>query len=125
MNSYITYIHCAYCTSPLKQTTVKKQWLHSTEVTFPAVTVCNTNPVKQSMLHLSSEVSALRGGGGRRKRREAGDGSKGDGGSEMIRRKEVVGDEREMWSRYEEEVHNWHNRYRRSKCFAMPCKLQL
>ena len=41
------------------QVVVEKEWRHSGEVEFPAVTVCNTNPVKQSLLHLSPRMSAL------------------------------------------------------------------
>ena len=45
--------------SQIVQVLVKKEWVHSTDVTFPAVTLCNTNPVKQSLLHLSPRMSAL------------------------------------------------------------------
>ena len=54
-----------------EQVIVKKEWVQSTDVTFPAVTVCNTNPVKQSLLYLSPRLSALvnRWTGENRKRR--------------------------------------------------------
>lgn len=41
------------------QVVVKREWLHATELQFPAVTVCNTNPVKQSLTHLSPRMNAL------------------------------------------------------------------
>ena len=45
------------------QIVVKKDWIQSNNVEFPAVTVCNTNPIKNSLLHLSPRISALFDGG--------------------------------------------------------------
>lgn len=38
---------------------VDRQLAHSRELEFPAVTICNTNPVKQSNLYLVPELNNL------------------------------------------------------------------
>ena len=74
---------------PGLQVSVRTTLKHTNEITFPAVTVCNMNPIKSSLLSNNARLEALVASWGvgdrRRRRRDISDASASDSNVMMAR----------------------------------------
>lgn len=78
-----------------KQVLVRTTLKHATKMTFPAVTICNVNPIKSSLLSNNPRLEALVASWGvgdrRRRRRDVSDDDGDDVNDVVSRQRRTVG----------------------------------